>query len=77
MARTSQDRAADKIRGEAYRLGFSTDFENAAAIEAELIRMGLVGVSEALDGLHARLDALCRAPRRGGEPGILGMFLDP
>lgn len=78
MPRTSQDRKADKIRNEAYRLGFSKAFENAAGIEAELIRAGLIGVPEALDGMHALLDGLCEAAKRSGaEPGIQGLLVDP
>jgi len=71
-----RDRAGDKIRGEAIRLGFTGAFADTARIEAQLIETGFSGVPEALRGMQSMLDNLCKAAKRPRSEGIESMFWD-
>ncbi len=74
--RNRADRAADKVRGEAYRLAFERAFPTSAAIEAHLKESGWADVATALTGMHDKLDRIITAKRPSGV-GIIGMFITP
>ena len=62
-----RDRAGDKVRGEAFRLGFTGEFADSAEIEARLIQAGLANVTEALAGSRRMLDSYASLQRRDGR----------
>ncbi len=75
--RDRHQRAADKVRAEAYRLGFEGECADAAEIERRLIETGLDGVPEALEPIRRSLDRLCRDAKKPGDKGILGLLIKP
>jgi len=74
--RDRHERAADKVRAEAYRLGLEGQCADAAEIEARMIAADVDGVSAALEPIRRTLDGLCRAAKKPRGVGVEALFRD-